>query len=121
MCIKIIKSETSFEFDPNQPLECQLVDAKEVVVDFHPEDKEQIENFVDQVEQIVKNGIGWPVDIKVNPNNTLKGLRLERLMKVMTQDLHLNAAIKNLVKMHCTADRKLSELSGLCLERTDGN
>jgi hypothetical protein len=118
MCVKIIKTEKISSFNPSIPLEFQLEGAKEVLVNYEPHDY-QIQEFMDQVERIVKSGINCPIDIRVNTNNTLNGMRLERVLTKISKELHINEAIHSLVKMQAYADAKLCELSGICLGKTN--
>jgi hypothetical protein len=66
---------------------------------------------------MAKNGISCNADIKVNPNNNLDGLRLERQLEKLKLKLDVNEVVKGLAILHADTDRKLSELSGMCLEK----
>ena|ERR1035437_5468304 len=118
MCVKIIRTDDSLEFNASEPLELQIADAQEIVISYIPEDP-QIDSFISEVERIVKNGISCKVDIRVNPNNDLGGLRLERQIEKLARKLHINEAIKGLANLHAEADRRLGEISERCLGKNE--
>lgn len=116
MCVKIIGSEKDAEFNPNFPLEQQIVGAKEIFISYDPLDP-KIEFFMDQVEDLVKSGISCPTNIKFNANNNLTGIKLERRLERLKRDLSVNEIIKSLSSLHSNVDKKLCELSRMCLEK----
>ena len=109
MCIRIIGNE-SLEFNPNEPLELQIGGAKEILVSYDPLEGQKINTFVCQVESLIKNGVTCDADIKVNSNNSLDGMRLERKLHSLRMELGLNSVIKALTTFHSSTDRKLSEM-----------
>ena len=113
MCIKIICSDHEHEFDTSFPLEAQIVGAKEILIDFDPLD-EKIDFFVDKIEKMAYNGASCQVNIKVNPNNCLDGIRLERIVDGIKRKLDVNEVIKSLTTFHAETDSKLRELSEIC-------
>ena len=119
MCIKIIGSEQSLEFNPSEPLEQQVTNAKEVVVNYDPEDPmiDNIKLFVNQMERLCKNGISCTVDIKVNSNNHLNGIRLERQIEKLKNKLDVNELVKKVSSFHYDAEHGLCELSEMCKEK----
>lgn len=118
MCVKIISPENEHEFNIAQPLSEQIGDAKEIVVDFDPTDP-KIDCFMVQIEAMVKKGIACKANITVNVNNHLSGLRYERRIESLKRKLDINEVIKGVCHMAADADRKLGELSRLCLGNTD--
>src|ERR1035437_248297 len=104
MCIKIIGIESSLEFNPSEPLENQVVGAQEIVVSYDPYDL-KIPSFVGQVELMIKNGVSCTADIKVNPNNCLEGLKLERYLGKLKLKLEVNEVVKSVCRFHNDADR----------------
>jgi cell fate (sporulation/competence/biofilm development) regulator YlbF (YheA/YmcA/DUF963 family) len=115
MCIKII-GEREQEFNPNEPLEEQVVGANEIVVSYDPTDP-KIDSFVGQMERIIKNGISCKVDIRVNANNCLNGMRLERQLDKLKLKLDMNEVVKGLTKFHADIDHRLNEISAMCVEK----
>ena len=121
MCIKIICTDHEHEFNPFEPLEHQVVNAKEVVVNYDPADPtlNNIAMFVDQMERMYRKGISCTVDIRVNSNNNLNGIKLERKIGNLKAALDTNEAIKLLTKLHADTDRRLLEIAGMCLGEAD--
>lgn len=116
MCIRIIGIAESLEFNPSEPLENQIAGAQEIVVNYDPYDL-KISSFVGQMELMVKNGISCTANIRVNPNNHLEGLKLERCLERIKRKLDVNEIAKNLVICHAETDSKLCELSEMCMEK----
>lgn len=120
MCIKIIGSEEK-EFNPKQPLEQQIENAHRIVVDYDPQDPNVINiSFLhSQMIRLYKNGISCNVDIKINPNNSLHGMKIERQFEKIKLAFDTHEFIKNLAKFQYENDRKLSEMSEMCLGKID--
>ena len=112
MCIKIIRTQESQEFNPFEPLEYQVTDAKEVVVNYDPQDPtvDNIGLFVDQMERLCRNGISCNVDIKVNANNHLDGIKIERRIDNLKRKLDINEVVKGLTTYQAIADRKMAKI-----------
>ncbi len=118
MCIKIIRPEQQTEFNPLEPLETQVEGAKEILVNYDPIDP-QIDSFMVEMERICKNGISCNIDIKVNTNNYLNGIRFERKIEKIKRKLDVNEVVKGLTKFHSETDRKLNEISKICAREMD--
>lgn len=118
MCVKIISPENERELNMAKPFSEQIANASEIVVDFDPADP-KIDFFLVQIESMVKRGIACKADIRVNVNNHLSGLRYERRIESLKRKLDINEVIKGVCHMAADADRKLGELSRLCLGNTD--
>jgi hypothetical protein len=118
MCVKIICSDHEHEFSVSIPLEFQVIGATEIIVNYDPLDP-KIDSFVNEVERMVKTGISCNVDIKVNANNLILGMRLERQMGRLKEKLDVNEAIKEICRSHSYACSRLDELSGMLSEKTD--
>lgn len=114
MCVKIICTDHEHEFNPNEPLELQVMGAKEIMVSYDPEDT-KIDFFVDQMERIVKNGIDCEFDISVDPKNDLNGFRLRRKLEKLKLNLDINEAVKKLTVFHSETDKKIREIAEMCL------
>lgn len=118
MCIKIIHEQTALEFNMSEPLEPQIAEAKEIIVTYDPVDP-KIDSFVDGIENMIKNGFSCLATITVNANNTLNGFRLERKLERLQKKLFINEAMRGLTKFQSETDRKLSEISTICLGKTN--
>jgi hypothetical protein len=116
MCIKIFNSASEAEYDMQRPLEDQVGDSDRIVIDYSPEDS-SIEKFVGEVERICKNGISCNLNIEVITNSILKGAKIKRQAKALEFDLKLNDLIKLMTIAQSHADKKLEEMSELCLKR----
>lgn len=94
-----------------------MVDAKEVVVNYDPKDPfiDNAEIFVSELDRLCKSGISCNIEISVNANNHLNGIKLERKIENLKNTLDTNEFIKKLTKWHADTDRKLTELSAMCL------
>lgn len=117
MCIKIIGNQEQ-EFDVTAPLENQIIGAKEILVSYDPTDP-KIDSFLDQMEEMIQKGIDCKAEIKVKTNNYLNGLKLERAVEKLKRKLNVNEIVKGLSTFHYETNRKLDELSKLCMEKTD--
>jgi hypothetical protein len=100
----------------NKPLEDQLDHANRIVIDYHPDDS-SIEKFVDEVERICKSGISCNMNIEVSTNNILNGQRVKRKTKELEFDLKMNDLIKLMAMVQSHTDKRLEEMSELCLRR----
>lgn len=117
MCVKII-GITEHEFDPKIPLESQIKDAKEIYVNYDSCDL-KIESFLGQMEMMAKNGISCNAEIVVNPNSDLDGFRFERKINKIKKKINVNEIAKSLTILHADTDRKLNEISEICLGRVN--
>ena len=113
MCITIVRSHEEVEFTPDEPLEYQVRGAKQVVINYKPEDS-SIEKFMEQMDRIVKNGISCQMNIKVNNNSYLNGYKFERKLEQANKNIEVNELIKTLVSNHYETDKKLGEISEMC-------
>lgn len=113
MCIKIVKTHEEVEFEPNEPLEYQVRGAKQVVINYDPDD-DRIQSFMDQMGRIVKSGVSCQMNIKVNSTNSLKSYQFERQLEEASKNLQVNEAITMLVKKQHETDKKLSEMQQIC-------
>jgi hypothetical protein len=118
MCVKIICTDHEYEFDPNMSLEHQIVGAKEILVSYDPLDP-RIDHFVDQIERMIRSGVGCIADIRVNANNSISGFRLERRLEDLKRKMSINEVVKGLSTLHASTDSKLCEISKMCLEKTN--
>jgi hypothetical protein len=116
MCIKIFNSANEVEYDMDKPLEDQVGQSNKIVIDYSLEDT-SIEKFVDEVERICKNGVTCNLNIEVMTNSILKGAKVKRQTKALEFDLKLNDLIKLMTMTQFNADKKLEEMSELCLKR----
>ena len=113
MCIKIIGDQT-LEYNPSEPLEEQIVGAREIFVNYEPLEYHKIDSFIGQLGYMVEFGVSCNIDIKMNANNDLNGIKLERHIDSLKQKLEVNEIAKGLTRLHLEADRKLCELSKMC-------
>jgi cell fate (sporulation/competence/biofilm development) regulator YlbF (YheA/YmcA/DUF963 family) len=113
MCIKIVHSHQEVEFEPTEPLERQVKGARQIIIDYSPDDA-RIQSFMDQMDRIVKTGVSCQMNIQVKPNNTLNAYRFERKVEKAKKELDLNQAVAMLVKNQSETDQKLCELESIC-------
>lgn len=116
MCIKIIKSDDEQEFSMSEPLENQMDGADEILVSYDPVDP-KIDRFLGEVKRLCDNGISCNVQIKVESNNYLNGIKLERELEKLKRKLDVNEVVKGLTKFHADVDKRLRELHEMCVEK----
>lgn len=121
MCVKILRSGVSSEFNPSEPLEYQAWGAEKIVVNYNPVDPTigNVDLFIGEMERLCKTGISCNVDIQFNANNNLNGLRIERKLEKLKEKLDINELVKKLVMGHDECQRKLRELSSMCAEKSN--
>jgi hypothetical protein len=119
MCIKIVEPEKSFEFNPMEPLENQVANAHEILVKYESCEERKINSFVREIERMVLSGISCKAEIKVNANNQIDGMKLERKLEKLKKSLDINELVKRVSTFHRDAECKLSELSEMCLGKID--
>lgn len=95
-----------------------MVGANAILVDYDELDP-RIGRFVDQMEQMVKSGASFKADIKVNANNTIEGMKLERTLEKLKMKLDINEVVKGLSTFHYDMDTKLCEIENICLGDMD--
>lgn len=110
MCVKIIGPENEYEFDPSQPLEEQIKDAKEVFVSYNPKDS-KIPSFIRELDKLCINGTSCKLSFKFKANNNLEGFRMERQLEKIRQNFEVNEIVRSLVTMYTNTDKKLEEIS----------
>lgn len=113
MCVKIVRTKEVIEFDPSQPLEVQAKGAKQVVIDYKPEDSQMLA-FMEQFERIAKSGMGFQMNIKFNSNHTLEAYRANRKVESLHAELELNEIVSQMVALTARTDEQLCELVGMC-------
>lgn len=118
MCIRIICKDHEHEFNPTEPLENQVIGAHKILINYDPTDL-KIPSFEDQIELMVKNGASCKAEIEVNTNNDLDGIRLERRIEKLKLALDVNEAVKKLTLLQADTDRRLSEMSNMCIGKID--
>lgn len=116
MCIKIISLNESLPYDLNKPLEEQIRGAKQVVINYEPNDP-SIEKFLDEVERVCQNGIGCQFGISVVHNNHLFGAKIKKKAAFLENGLNVNDLIKMMALEHSEIDRKLEALANFCTQR----
>ena len=119
MCIVIKKSHEDLEFNPMEPLENQIRNSNQVVIDYDPIYRSTVSSFMEQLDRIVKNGVSCKINIKVNNNHYLDGKKLDRQLKKFSVDLDVNEVVKTLVNNHLETDRRLEEISEMCMEKVN--
>lgn len=118
MCVKIISSENIQEFDPSQPLEIQIKDAKEVFVNYTPTDS-KIPSFLRELDKLCSDGMSCNLSFRFKANNNLEGFRMERQLEKIKQNFEVNEIVKSLVNMYAKTDKKLEEMSNCLLGKVN--
>ena len=116
MCVKILTSKEELSYDMSRPLEDQLKGSKKVVINYEPKDP-SIGHFLNEVEKLCKNGISAKLNIQFNHNNDIAGARLQKEMRKLAKDLDLNEVVKLMTLIQSNTDKKLEEMSTICLKR----
>lgn len=110
MCVKIIREEGEFTYNPAKPLEDQLRGSSEVVVNYQPYDK-SIDKFMEEMQKFAKMGVSTAFNIKVVHNDHISGASIKKNLKKAINDITLNEIIKVMVLSHTEMDQKLEELA----------
>lgn len=118
MCIKIIGYEKELEFNTHEPLEHQILGATDIFVNYDPIDP-KISCFMDEIERMAEHGISCNAHIKVNNNSYIEGIKLEKRLKKIKTKLHVNEIVKNISLLHTNIDKKLGEISEMCLGKNE--
>jgi cell fate (sporulation/competence/biofilm development) regulator YlbF (YheA/YmcA/DUF963 family) len=117
MCIKIIHADWQKEFDPSFPMEMQLLDANQILVNYDPSESFKLDSFVNEIERMVKTGVSLSADIEVNTSNTMDGMRLKRKIESLKNKIEVNEVIKGLCRFHFELDSKLNQIKEVCSGR----
>lgn len=116
MCIRIVKLKEETAYDSSRPLEEQIKGSREVLVDYNPTDS-SVDHFLSEVERLCKTGVTASLNIKFKHNNNLSGARIGKQMRKIANGLDLNEFIKSIALLQSEADKRLEEMSALCLKR----
>lgn len=114
MCIKIIRADDEIKYDISKPLEDQIRGSKQIVVDYEPNDP-SLDKFLDEIERFCQTGVNRTFNIKVKHNNNVMGAKVKSKMKEYAKDMNLNEVIRSLVNIYSEADKKLEEISTMCV------
>ena len=118
MCVKIICNDHEHEFDPSEPLEKQIVGAKELFVSYSPIDP-KIPFLLKELDRLCSNGISCNVSFKFKANNNLEGFRTERRLEKIKQNFEINELVKSLSNMYIKTDKQLEEISDSLLGKVN--
>lgn len=114
MCVKIINLDEELDYNISIPLEYQLENSSKIVIDYQQNDP-SIEKFIKEVKRICQSGIDCDLNISVKVNDFIAGAKLKRQAKNIETQNKLNELIKLMVLSQYQADKKLEELSSICL------
>jgi len=119
MCVKIFTSNEELSYDMDAPLEPQLKDATQVVINYEPEDP-AIGKFFKEIERCSVEGIQIDVNLKVMHNDHIEGARAQKKATRLSEALDVNSLIKMLTLSYANADKKLEDIDNcLCCEKDD--
>lgn len=113
MCIKIISTDSESKYNASIPLEKQINNCSEVLIQYDPKDKD-LGKFLSEMERLCSSGISANIKLDVVHNNSVVGMKAKKQLQRITKDLDINEAIKLLTKIHSTTDKTLKELSIFC-------
>jgi hypothetical protein len=116
MCVRLIDDGMVCNYDSSRPLEEQIGNDTQVVINYEPKDPD-INTFLVEMERLCKSGISANVKVEIQHNNAIKGIKAKKQLKRLKKDLDLNQAIKLLVNLQRKTDITLEELSNFCRER----
>jgi hypothetical protein len=117
MCVKIVRLKKETEYDQNSPIEEQIRGSKKIVINYKPEDP-SLGHFLQEIEKLCKNGVTANLTIEVNHQNYLNGKKVQKRVSELSMDMDLNNVIKLLATSQHEMDRRLGEMSELCLKRS---
>lgn len=113
MCVMIIRDSGQVKYNPSIPLKPQIENSKEVIVNYVPGDS-SVGAFVKEIENLIENGLSSSVNLKVNHNNNIFGLKTKKAIEKVKCDMKLNELIKLLVLSQKEVDKKLEDLMNVC-------
>lgn len=113
MCVMIIHDNKEVKYNPNISLESQIENSKEIVVNYVPGDS-SVGIFVKEMESLIKKGLSKAVNLKVNHNDNIFGLKTKKAISKVQCDMRLNELIKLLVISQREVDKKLEDLMNMC-------
>jgi len=113
MCIKIVVSKKEVKYDVKRPLEEQIVGSSQIVINYEPKDP-SIDKFLDEVDRLCKNGISAKLNIKINTNSHILGMKSKKEIFKIAKDIEINEVIKIMTTMQAEADKKLEEMVNYC-------
>jgi hypothetical protein len=116
MCVNIIKSDEILSYKPELSFEEQIRDSQEVVIDCNI-DCPKVAKFLDEVENICRNGKTLPITLYTTD---ITRLNLFSKTKRLNNELLLNDIVGQLALIHKNTDVKLKELSDICLKGSCG-
>lgn len=109
MCVKLVSQSEERAYDIDKPLEEQIKDCQQIVVNYQPFDK-SVEKLCQEMQRFAKMGIDTKVSIKVVHNDNVVGFRVKKKLERASSDITLNEIIKLMVLSHHETDKKLEEL-----------
>lgn len=110
MCVKLITNNHEAQYNSSIPLESQIGNYTKIVVNYEPSD-ENIKTLISELKRISKNGINAKLEIEVNHNNHIFGVKAKKELQKASNDITLNEFIRLAVTGHIIIDQKLQELS----------
>ena len=117
MCVKIKKNNQIIEYDVDQPLELQLCNSEEIIVNYKSSKDFEVDQFLDEIEKVAKSGKIKTSDIKLINNTNLATKRTQKRLEKIQKHFQVNELVSNLALSHYESDRKLSEISDLMKDR----
>ena len=118
MCVKILRNNEEVSFDPDKEFMPQVLGSDRVVVNYKPKDKE-VAVFIDCMEQCAKLGINPKLTIHVNYEDQIGGTKTKRKIKKALSDININEVVKLVAMSQQSTDKKLEEISSLCLKENN--
>lgn len=109
MCIKIVSPYSESEYNPSLPIEGQIKDSTEIVINYEPFDK-TIDSFLKEIKRFSIYGTGSIV-IKVIHNNHVLGAKAKKEFNKVMNDINTNKVIRALVLNYSETDKKLCQLA----------
>lgn len=116
MCVTMVRDNIACSYDPQGDFLEQAENCTEVIIDYLPEDG-IIKKFLQEVQKCAKNGIKLDLNVKVNYGDYLSGFKTKKEIKRALSDISLNEIVKLLTISQHNAEKKLEELSLMCLNR----
>lgn len=118
MCVKILRENQEVSFDPDKEFMPQVEGATKVVVNYKPKDRE-VASFIECMEQCVKLGIDPKVKLQVNYEDQIAGTKVKRKLKKALSDISINEVVKLVAMSQQSIDKKLEEISEMCLKENN--
>jgi hypothetical protein len=118
MCVKIITANEEISYDAEQPLETQLKDTSQIVINYEPTDP-AIGKLLKEIERCTNSGVSLDLNLKVMHQDYIEGARVKKQAQKFAMDASVNELIKLCALSYAQIDKKLEDIATCLLEKDE--